>query len=232
MSSKEATGILDRSIAATAGTERDMLPSRLDMAAFEPALSTDLARFKDPPWQAALDVPRALSIISADSTIAGMFFLGILDGAKRRGVTLAGARERYLAFNFYPVAEFAPLLIAAAGLFHPTLSLRQALRAMGAAGPAVLAKSVLGKVTLGSAIGVHAVIDAIANTYAVNIRPSRCAVTHRAARACIVSLDNVQYFVDSHHIGVFEGTMTHGGVAGRVRIATRSEFSAELLLEW
>ncbi|MEI9952511.1 MAG: DUF2378 family protein [Pseudomonadota bacterium] len=202
------------------------------MVAFEPNLGTDLARFSDPPWQAALDVPRALSLISADSAIAGMFFLGALEGAKRRGVTLPGTRERYLPFGFYPVAEFAPLLVAAAGLFHPTVSLRQGLRAIGAAGPAVLAKSVLGKVTLGSAIGVHAVIEAVANTYAVNIRPSRCAVTHKAAQACVVSLDNVQYFLNSHHIGVFEGTLTHAGVTGRVRIASRSEFSAELLLEW
>jgi uncharacterized protein (TIGR02265 family) len=202
------------------------------MVAFEPNLDTDLARFSEPPWKAALDVPRALSLISANSTIAGMFFLGVLEGAKRRGVSLTATRERYLPFGFYPVAEFAPLLVAAAGLFNPTLSLRQGLRAIGAAGPAVLAKSVLGKVTLGSAIGVHAVIEAVANTYAVNIRPSSCAVTHKAARACVVSLDNVQHFLDCHHVGVFEGTMTHAGVSGKVRIAKRSEFSGELLLEW
>ncbi len=202
------------------------------MAAFEAELGTDLARFSDPPWNAALDVPRALSLISADSAIAGMFFLAVLEGAKRRGVRLPGTRERYLPFGFYPVAEFAPLLVAAAGLFHPKVSLRQGLRALGAAGPAVLAKSVLGKVTLGSAIGVHAVIEAVANTYAVNIRPCRCSVTHKAAQACVVSMDNVQHFLNSHHIGVFEGTMTHAGVTGRVRIASRSEFSAELLLEW
>ncbi|HEY3253130.1 MAG TPA: DUF2378 family protein [Polyangiaceae bacterium] len=204
------------------------------MGVFPPNIDwpTDLARFRDPPWHAALDVPRALSLISDDSTIAGMFFLGVLEGAKRRGVTLPGTRERYLPFGFYPVAEFAPLLVAAAALFHPTLSLRQGLRAIGSVGPAILAQSVLGKVTLGSAIGVHAVIEAVANTYAVNIRPSRCAVTHQTAQACLVSLDNVQHFLDSHHVGVFEGTLTHGGVKGRVRIASRSEFSAELLLEW
>jgi uncharacterized protein (TIGR02265 family) len=202
------------------------------MVTFQTDLGTDLSRFSDPPWQAALDVPRALSLISADSTIAGMFFLGLVEGAKRRGVSLSVTRERYLPFGFYPVAEFAPLLVAAAGHFHPTASLRHGLRAIGAVGPAVLAKSVLGKVTLGSAIGVHAVIEAVANTYGVNIRPSTCVVTHRATRACVVSLENVQYFLNSHHIGVFEGTMTHAGVKGRVRIASRSEFSAELLLEW
>lgn len=197
-----------------------------------PDLGKDLARFRDPPWQAPLDVPRALSLISADSSIAGMFFLALLEAAKRRGVALTAPRDRYLPFGFYPVVEFAPLLVTAAGLFHPKLALRQGLRAIGAAGPAVLAKTVLGKVTLGSAIGVHAVIEAVANTYSVNIRPCRSAVTHKQERACIISLDNVQHFLDSHHVGVFEGTMTHAGVKGRVRIASRSEFSAEFLLEW
>jgi len=202
------------------------------MVVSQAELGTDLARFSEPPWNTVLDVPRALSLISADSTIAGMFFLAVSESAKRRGVQLSGTRERYLPFGFYPVAEFAPLLVAAAGIFHPALSLRQGLRAIGAVGPAILAKSVLGKVTLGSAIGVHAVIEAVANTYAVNIRNSSCAVTHKAARACVVKLDNVQHFLNSHHIGVFEGTLTHAGVKGRVRIASQSEFSAELLLEW
>lgn len=203
------------------------------MALFRPVTERiDVNRFADPPWQAALDVPRALSLISADSTIAGMFFLGLLDAAKRRGVALSATRERYLAFGFYPIAEFAPLLVTAAGQIHPALSLRQGLRAIGSAGPAVLAKSVLGKVTLGSAIGVHAVIEAIANTYSVNIRSSKCAVSHKTERACVVSLENVQYFLDSHHVGVFEGTLSHAGVSGRVRIASHSEFAAEFLLEW
>jgi len=202
------------------------------MAAFEPDLGTDTASFNEPPWHAAVDVPRTLLIISADSAIAGMFFLGLLEGAKRRGVTLPLPRERYLPFGFYPITEFVPVLVAAAGLFHPTLPLRQGLRAIGAVGPAVLAKSVLGKVTLGSAIGVHAVIEAVANTYAVNIRGTQCAVTRTAAQACVVSLDNVQYFLDSHHVGVFEGTLTHAGVNGRVRIKNRGEFAADLLLEW
>ena len=202
------------------------------MVLLQPDLDADSARFKEPPWQEGLDVARALTLISDDSTIAGMFFLAVLEGAQRRGVTLPSKRERYLPFGFYPVAEFAPLLITAAGLFHPNLSLRQGLRAIGSVGPSILAKSVLGKVTLGSAIGVHAVIEAIAKTYAVNIRRSSCTVTHRAERACVLSLENVQHFLDCHHVGVFEGTMLHAGVKGRVRIAKRSEFSADLLLEW
>ena len=188
--------------------------------------------FVDPPWDTELDVSRVLAAIPPSATIAGMFFLGIYEGAQRRNVTLSAARDRYLPFGFYPLAEFAPLLVAAATAFHPELSLRHALRAVGAVGPAVLAKSVLGKVTLGSAIGVHAVIEAVANTYGVNVRPSRCAVTRKQPQSCVVSLEGIPYFLDSHHVGVFEGTLLHAGVNGRVRIASRSEESADLLLDW
>src|SRR3954469_4158522 len=100
------------------------------MNALRPDLGAAWARFREPPWQESLDVPRTLAHISRESTIAGMFFLATVDAAKRRGVTLSGTRERYLPFGFYPVAEFAPLLVAAAGVLHPGLSLRHALRAI------------------------------------------------------------------------------------------------------
>jgi uncharacterized protein (TIGR02265 family) len=191
-----------------------------------------MPRFVEPSWEADLDVPRALAAIAKDSKIAGMFFIATVEGAKRRGVTLAGARERYLAFGFYPVSEFAPLLVAAAERLYPERSLRQGLRAIGARAPFVFAESVLGKVTLGSASGVHACIDAIAKTYPINIRPSQCSVSEVTPKSCVVSLVDVHHFLDSHHVGVFEGTLEHAGVTGRVSIARRSDSSAELLLEW
>lgn len=191
-----------------------------------------MPRFVDPPWEAELDVPRTLAAIAPGSTIAGMFFLATSEAAKRRGVSLPGAHKRYLPFNFYPVSEFAPWLVVAAQQFYPDRSLRQGLRALGAAAPNVFAESVLGKVTLGSAIGVQASIDAIAKTYPINIRPSACAVSEVSAHSCVVSLDNVFHFLDSHHVGVFEGTLRHAGVTGHVSIARRSDASADLLLSW
>ena len=173
-----------------------------------------------------------LAGISAEASIAGMFFLAIAEGAKRHGVNVPGLRERYLAFKFYPIKEFAPLLVAAAELFYPDRSLRHGLRAIGTSGPAVFLESMLGKVTLGSAVGVYATIEAIANTYPVNIRPSQCSVSQGTPTSCVVSLRNVQYFLDSHHVGVFEGTLAFAGVKGRVRIAPHSSTAADLLLEW
>lgn len=191
-----------------------------------------MSRFVEPPWEAELDVPRALAAIPPSATIAGMFFLATLEGAKRRGVSLPGTRDRYLPFNFYPVSEFAPLLVAASGRFYPERSLREGLRAIGVVAPAVFSGSVLGKVTLGSAIGVQACIEAIAKTYPINIRPSTCTVGEITDHSCVVSLHDVFHFLDSHHVGVFEGTLRHAGVEGHVSIASRSDVSAELLLQW
>lgn len=161
-----------------------------------------------------------------------MYFLALMDGARRRGLTLPGLRERYLPFSFYPVTEFVPVLIAAAEQFYPERSLRQALRAIGAAGPLVFLESTLGKVTLGSTVGAQAAVAAISKTYPINLRSSHCAVLELAPNACLVTLHDIPYFLDSHHVGVFEGTLAYAGVAGRVRIAPRSAVSADLLLEW
>jgi uncharacterized protein (TIGR02265 family) len=190
------------------------------------------APFIDPPWNDEVDVPTALAHVTPDATIAGMYFLAMAEGAKRRGVTLSGLRERYLPFGFYPLAEFAPLLVAAAERFYPDRPLRQGLRAIGHTGPAVFLASTLGKVTLGSAIGAPAAVEAIVKTYSINTRPSQCTVTQTTKSSCIVGMRNVQYFLDSHHVGVFEGTLEYAGVKGRVRIASQDATSADLLLEW
>jgi uncharacterized protein (TIGR02265 family) len=195
-------------------------------------MSSSARSFNDPPWSSAIDVPKALAAIPADAQIAGMFFLAIVEGAKRRGATLPFPRERYLPFSFYPVTEFAPLLVRAAALFYPDLSLRQALRSLGASGPKAFIASTLGKVTLGAAEGVHATVAAIAKTYGINIRPSRCTVVESKPSRMVLSLEDVHYFLDAHHVGVFEGTLQHAGVQGRVKIASYSRTSAELLLEW
>lgn len=188
--------------------------------------------FTDPPWSATLDVERVLAAIPADAKIAGMFFLAVAEGAKRRGVSLPLMRERYLPFSFYPITEFAPLLVQAAGRFHPELSLRQALRILGASGPKAFIASTLGKVTLGAAEGVHETVAAIAKTYEINIRPSRCTILESRPSSMVLGLEGVHYFLDTHHVGVFEGTLSHAGVSGRVKIASHSRTSAELLLEW
>lgn len=188
--------------------------------------------FGDPPWGAPLQTDRVIADISDDETIAGMFYLALMEGSKRRGVPLQFPRERYMQFSFYPLKEFARVLVQAARLFFPDRPVRQGLRILGALGPRAFATSTLGKVTLGAAADVHAALGAIAKTYEINIPKSRCNVVDSGAKSMILSLQNVVHFLDSHHVGVFEGTLEHIGVTGRVRIASSSVNVARLLVEW
>jgi uncharacterized protein (TIGR02265 family) len=186
----------------------------------------------EPPWEAPLDVERALASIPADAKISGMFFVALLAGAKSRNVVLPSARERYVPFNFYPVADLGRLLVEAAQRFYATRPLRQALRTLGRAAPEAFLSSTLGRVTLGSTEGVHAAIAAMASAYDLNLRPSRVATLDSGPDWAVVRLDKVCYFVDSHHVGSFEGILRFAGVKGTVRLASRGSASADLLLTW
>ncbi len=161
-----------------------------------------------------------------------MFFAALVAGAKARGVTLPAARDRYTSFQFYPVADLARLLVEAADRFFPGRPLRQALRSLGKAAPDAFLTSTLGKVTLGSTEGVHAAVAAMASAYELNLRPSRVSVADSGHSWTIVRLEKIPYFLDSHHVGTFEGVLKFAGTQGTVRIAGRSPTSADFLLSW
>ena len=197
-----------------------------------PRTSEDGRPFVEPPWSAPLDVERAIAALPGDTKISGMFLLAIVAGAKARGLVLPSARERYVAFNFYPVTDHGRLLVEAAQRFFPDRPIRQALRALGRAAPDAFLSSTLGRVTLGSTEGVHAAIAAMASAYELNLRPCRVAMTTSGSQWAVVRLEKVPYFIDSHHPGTFEGTLRFAGVKGSVLVAVRSPASADLLISW
>src|ERR1700722_1863867 len=197
-----------------------------------PTISDEGRPFVDPPWEAPLDVERALAIIPADAQISGMFFSYLVAAAKAQGFVLSLARERYLSFKFYPVADLARLVLGAVPLLFPGRPLRAALRTLGKRSPNAFLSSTLGKVTLGSTEGVHAALAAIANAYELNLRPSRVTILDKGPRWAVVRLEKVCYFLDSHHVGTFEGIFRFAGVNGTARIASRGPASADLLLTW
>jgi uncharacterized protein (TIGR02265 family) len=198
----------------------------------KPSVSDDGRPFVEPPWEAPLDIERVCASIPADATISGMFFVALLSGAKQRGLTLPSAAERYTSFKFYSVADLARLLAEAADRFFPGRPVRQALRSLGRAAPDAFLSSTLGKVTLGSTQGTHDAVAAMANAYELNMKSSRVTTVATGATWMTVRLDRVPYFLDSHHVGTFEGVLRHAGVKGTVQIASRSATSADFLLSW
>jgi uncharacterized protein (TIGR02265 family) len=191
--------------------------------------SYDSTRFVEPPWSRPLDAELELRTMPETAQVRGLLIAPMVSDAKKRGPL---PRDRYLSFNLYPLREHARLLVDSARALFPDLSLREGLRKLGRGAPSAFGASTVGKVTLGVAEGVHDVITAFAKGYELNLQPGRAQIVERGARHAVVSLDDIHYFLDSHHIGAYEGALGRAGVRGQVRIARRNRAAADLLLQW
>jgi uncharacterized protein (TIGR02265 family) len=198
----------------------------------EPSDAFTVGRFVEPCWTEALDAQLELASIPEHATISGMFIAPLLLELQRAGIDVAARRARYTAFRFYPLREHAQLLLEACASVYPDRALRVALRKLGRAAPVAFNASTLGKVVLGSSRGVLESIVAMAKGYELNMRPGRASVVESHANRAVLRLDEVHYFLDSHHVGAFEGTMKHAGVQGEVSIEAESRSCADFLLRW
>lgn len=188
--------------------------------------------FVEPPWGAPLDSAAALRSIPESATISGMFLEPLAEMARHRGAPLPSARDRYTQFRFYPLREHVTLLLETCALHYPQLPLRQALRKLGRAAPSALTMSTIGKVMLSSASGIEDCIRALLKTYPLNVRPAKCEPVEFGPGFAIVHLEEILYFLDSHHVGSFEGILKFAGKEGTVRIRSYSATSADLLCTW
>ncbi|HEX7669618.1 MAG TPA: DUF2378 family protein [Polyangiaceae bacterium] len=190
------------------------------------------SRFLQPPWDAPFDGEAAIAAIPETATISGMFLSPLVAEAQKRGIVLRMARERYVGFTFYPLREHARLLLEVCDRMYPDRPPREVLRKLGRGAPKALLASTLGKVVLGSVEGPHDVIRAMAKAYPLNARPSKVTVLESGRGRSVVRLEEIFYFLDSHHVGAFEGVLNFAKVEGQVLIAARGRASADLLLEW
>lgn len=188
--------------------------------------------FVEPLRVGPVDLPAALDAIPPDAKIAGMFVEPLVAEARRIGAKLPSARERYTTFAFYPLRHHATVLVEACAAVFPRLSQREALRKLGRGAPRALLASTLGRVTLGSVEGVHEMLLALLKTYPINLPSSRTEVLEATRTGAIVRLESVPFFLDSHHVGVLEGTLRHAGVNGRVEVCVHSPSDADFRCTW
>jgi uncharacterized protein (TIGR02265 family) len=188
--------------------------------------------FAEPVWDAPLELRKVLREIPREATIAGMFIEPLAVALRAAGEQDGLASERYASFRFYPLTDHVNLLIRGCDVLHSGARPRDALRKLGRSAPTALLSSTLGKVTLGSVQGVVDMVRAIANTYSVSLRPSQAAVIGEGPRHVLVELASVHYFLDSHHVGVFEGVLRLAKMEGTVKIHKRSETSGDILCSW
>jgi uncharacterized protein (TIGR02265 family) len=192
----------------------------------------ELGPFREPPWNAPFDLQRELESVPTTAQVRGMFVLPVLQEAKRLKLSLSYLRDRYLPFQLYPLRDHARLLADVAAAAYPKLSMRQALRKLGRGAPNALGNSTLGRVLLQPALGPVEVVTAFAKGYELTLEPARAVVEQRSAQCLDVTLHEVHYFVDCHHVGAFEGALHFGGVRGTVKLQRINAAEAVLRLTW
>lgn len=183
-------------------------------------------------WDAPLDVSVYADAALPTATIKGMFPAGVLEACKARGKPLASARERYVAFQDYPVREWVLVLAEAAGVLFPRVSQRLALRKLGRGTHDAYVKSMVGKIMLGATNDFPSALVATAKSYVIVMPPSRVDVVSLESHRAVLRLTDVANFIDSHHVGVFEGIARASGVRVDVKVRLDSISSGEFLLTW
>ena len=168
-------------------------------------------------------------MVPPDATTKGLCLSPMVAEARRRGIALKGARERYLPFLDYPLVEHMRLLVETAHLFYPNLCTRQGLRKLGRAAHSAIAETLIGKIVWGGVDGVHGALDSAVRCYAITVPCTRVSVVERSAGSARVRLGSeCPSFLDSHHVGVFEAVIRDvqgfergGGPATRLAVRRR-----------
>src|SRR3954463_3688811 len=156
--------------------------------------------YRAPDWDAPLDVESYLRATPRTATSKGMFTAAVIEGARRKGIALAGARERYLPFADYPLTEHMQILVEGAQALFPEVTLREGLRRLGRGAYDIFVQSTVGKVIFSrGSDGVAEVLGALVKAYEVTEPSVRFEVIEASKEQAVVRWSGVYSFLDSHH---------------------------------
>jgi uncharacterized protein (TIGR02265 family) len=188
--------------------------------------------FLDPRWDAPLDVDAAIAAIPPDVTMKGMFFTPLVEAARTRHVDLGYPRDRYLPFGDYPMTEHVRGLAASARAFYPHFPVRNALRRLGQGVLQSFQGSTVGRVVWSGVYDIEVALRTLAKSYTLASPVARAEVVELGASRAVVHLEHVYWFLDSHHIGVFEGVLRSCGAEAVVRVRTMSLHTGDIECTW
>jgi uncharacterized protein (TIGR02265 family) len=193
--------------------------------------------FIAPDWDAPLDTAAYIRAVPATAVIKGMYPGAIAAEARKRGLSLPHAGDKYVPFLDYPLRDHLLLLTEAAAAFSPELSTRAALRKIGRAAVTVFLNSTLGRAALGALTtpgATRLALVGITRAYTTSIgKPSPHAeVRETSDTSCTVKLTDFWIFLDSHQIGILEGVARACGVRCDILVASDGLANGELSCSW
>ncbi len=176
-----------------------------------------------PSFAAPIDVDKHIRALPPGATAKGLFFRDPLRRVQERQPGLdifakAGVpTRRVLPFFDYPYDELMRLLVAAAGVLHPSVPLGEGLRRLGRGAYEALIQAQVGKV-LFAALG-----NDFSRVAAVGARGWKVSVSFGQVRFEALGDGHAAYhfssfpaFLGTYQVGVVEGAMRICGVQGEV----------------
>lgn len=186
-----------------------------------------------PDWDAPLAVDDYVRATPKGAKIKGLFVEAVAEACRAKGLPLATARERYLAFNDYPLVEHLRVLADGAAALFPDRSLRRGLRSIGRSAYSTLVQSTFGKVVFGGgAVEMRPSIDAILRAYAVTMPSGKIDIIDSTPSSVTLRMTAIYTFLDSHHVGIFEGLAYACGVHAEVRVRLASLVAGDVRVTW
>ena len=191
-----------------------------------------MTSFVDPPWDQPLDPDAVVQSIPSSETVKGMFLQPMLAVAREKNLPLPVERQRYVAFQDYPLREHAQLLVLTAKALYPDLSLRQGLRRIGRQAQSAFIESTIGRVLWASVDDVASALEATVKGYAIAHPTCDVAIVKTTPRSARLRMHRIWWFLDSHHVGCLEGAMKSLGSIGTVKVDMSSPSAGEMECSW
>jgi uncharacterized protein (TIGR02265 family) len=181
---------------------------------------------------APLDPVPQLRDVPDGHGVRGWLFNTVIDMAEARGVALRPSRG-YIDFKYYPVRDWMELMVEATRQCYPQLPLRAGLRALGRLAYPRFVTSMIGRVTFGILGNDIARIMATApKAYEVSFTHSRVSVLDSGMQSVHVRFEHTHAFLDSYHVGAFEGAMDACKRVGEIHVKIDSLSQGELFVRW
>jgi uncharacterized protein (TIGR02265 family) len=161
-----------------------------------------------------------------------MFLNFLIDFESEHGAARK-TRKRCIPFKSYPVGEYNALVDEVAQNVLPHLTVAEARRLLGSEVYPRFTETMVGTALL--AVAGHdwnRVILIAPKAYEVSLEPGSVEVTlHRPGNA-LVRLRDVWTYVDTLHLGIFQGAMKRCGAHGTIEVEPISRCDADFLIQW
>lgn len=189
--------------------------------------------FRPPDWEAPLDTADRLARIPPRAMVKGMFFHAPLELARMASGRQPG-RDRYVAFQDYPLTEHVRVLAECARLAYPMASSRLALRQFGREAYRTFVESLAGRALFAIAARTwDEALRLVPRAYRMIGPVGTADLQEVTAARVVIALREIWNFPDSYHAGVFEAALEHYGKRGAVwtRVHSLADVDLEIRIE-